>query len=189
MNPTGGMPTGTGTRTETRTETRTTQLARQLNLFVATVTGSTSFREVIMRGAEEGWIREVFVTLLGDDEKIRHEVVLSIDWEAHSAALARSDKGVISEKRFDPETGWLGAALSELAGSLAEIAREGRLTAQWSVRYTAEAREQLEKVRAELGLTPRAKLEWAEGAKQILWGPYSDLDLHEVTTTWKGVLG
>jgi hypothetical protein len=186
--PSGGRSTGTGTRTETRTETRTTQLARQLNLFVATVTGSTSFLEVILRGAEERWIREVIVTLLGDDEKIRHEATLSIDWEDHSMAMARSDKGVISERRFDPKTGWLGAALSELAGSLVEIAREGRLTAQWSVRYTAEAQDQLEKVRAELGLTPRANLEWADGTQQVLWS-YSDIDLHEVTATWKGVLG
>jgi hypothetical protein len=176
------------TGTQTRTETRTTQLARQLNLFVSTVTGSSSFREVIMRGAEERWIEEVIVRLLGADEKIRHEATLTIDWSAHSIALARSDRGVIAEKRFDSAAGWLGRTLSELATDLAEIAREGRMTAQWSVRYTPSARQELEKVRSALGLSAAKDMEWVDGEKRTLWGPHHDADLHELSVTWKGVI-
>jgi hypothetical protein len=174
--------------TQSRTETRTTQLARQINLFVSTVTGSSSFRETIMRAAEERWIEQVLVRLVGVDEKIRHEAILAIDWDDHSVALARSDRGLIAEKRFDSSTGWLGGALSELATDLAEIAREGRLTAHWSVVYTSSARQELEKVRTALGLSPAKELEWADGEKRTLWGPHHNSDLHELSVTWKGVI-
>lgn len=178
----------TQTRTETRTETRTSQLARQLNLFVAETTGSQSFRDVITRGAQERWIGEVIVTLVGADNKIRQEVALLIDWDAHSVALKRSDGGVISERRFDPKTGWLGGALSELAKDIAEISREGRLTADWSVRYTAAAQGELEKVRAALGLKAADPQVWADGQREIIWGPQRHADLNELAITWKAVV-
>jgi hypothetical protein len=176
------------TQTNTQTQTRTAQLARQVNLFVSTVTGSSSFREVIMRGAEERWIEEVIVELLGEDEKIRHRAILEIDWEAHSVALSRSGHGVIAEKRFDPATGWLGGALSELARDLDEISRQANLTACWSVRYSAAGKAEIETVRAALGLSQRDRREWAEGERQILWGPDRDADMGELSFTWEGVI-
>jgi hypothetical protein len=179
---------GMQTKTQTRTETRTTQLARQLNLFVVTATGSSTFREVIMRGAEERWIEKVFVRLLGNDEKIHQEAVLVIDWEQHSLALSRSDQGLIAEERFDPSTGWLGGALSELATDFAEFAREGSLTAAWSVFYTPEGWEKVDEIRKELGLVPGQRLDWAEGSKRVLWGPQKDANFPEMVMTWKGVV-
>jgi hypothetical protein len=163
-------------------------LARQLNLFVAETTGSTSFRDVIMLGAEERWIDEVFVTLVGSDDKIRQRVSLVIDWDTHSVALSRSDGGVIPDKRFDPKTGWLGGALSALATDIAEIAHQGRLTAEWSVTCTAAARKELEKVHAKLGLKTAEPREWADGQREMVWGPKRHADFHELTVKWQAVV-
>lgn len=182
-----GTRTRTTTKTRTRTETRTSQLARQINLFVATVTGSRSFRDVIARGAEEQWIESVSVRLLGSDERIRHEAVLTIDWQDHIVALGRSDQGLIDEQYFNPQTGWIGNALTQLAEDFTEIAHEGHLTTEWTVSYTAAAVREIDYVRRELGLVTAAKREWAPGYKQTLWGPFRDPALHELSIVWTGV--
>ncbi|HEX8083365.1 MAG TPA: hypothetical protein VF529_03685 [Solirubrobacteraceae bacterium] len=171
-----------------RTETRTGQLARQINLFVVAVTGSRTFKDVIDRGAKKQWIEAVVVRLLGSDDKIRHEVVLQIDWEDHMVALQRSDRGVIAERRFDPETGWLGRACAELATDLNEIAEQGRLSSEWVVLFTSAAGRDVAEVREELGLSAPVPRDWAPGVVQTLFGPYSELDLHELSISWRGVL-
>jgi hypothetical protein len=151
----------TSTRTRTTSFTRTEFLVRQLDFVVRSTTGSTSFAEVMRKGAANRWIRRVTIEGLTSSGEIAQEICFTIDWDEHQLHLDTPSGAVIHVDPSVPEGEWLAHAIGMVIEYFNEIQRDASLTATWSVQYTASADRAY--VNRELGLGPAPPRRWAGG--------------------------
>src|SRR5579859_7002754 len=105
--------TGTGTGAQTATVTRSELLIRQINAIVEGTTGSATFKEVIRKGIERGWIGKVFVRGLTSQGRILQQIEIEIDWKEPLLKINDPSQSKIEGRSNLPERGRIPQVLDD----------------------------------------------------------------------------
>jgi len=138
-------------------------IVRQIDFVVRSTTGSTSFAEVMRKGAENQWIERVRISGLTSDGEIAQQIRFTFDWAHHELLLESPEDAVIEIDPTVPEGEWIAHAIGMIIEYFNEFTRDAALTTEWVVGLTKKAIANQPRVDQELGLQTAAPRRWVSG--------------------------
>jgi hypothetical protein len=176
--------TGTGTSTAAVAVARAELLIQQINAIVEGTTSSATFKEVIRKGIELGWIGKVFVRGMTSQGRILQQVEIEIDWKDHLLKINDPSQAKIEVRLDLPERSRISQVVPQIIDGFNEITQSKGLKAEWVVNYTPEGNAHSAEADRILGLVNAEHREWEPGTRESAIGPYKLKRLSELQLSW-----